>query len=89
MTRHDMETVRRAMTTLETSGRAQVSWTSDDGNVYELRLVAKAVERPAEKSREVPGLSRAQNYVRGLAVESRSVVDELIAERREEARKEP
>ena len=92
MSRHDTEAIRRAITTLETTGLDQVSWRAEDGRRFELRLVAEArpapAPVPAASVADIPGLVQAQSFVRGLVPEGRSVIDELIAERREEARKE-
>ena len=94
MTRHDAETIRQAVTTLEETGLDQVSWRFEDGRRFELRLVEGTTSQPRSPqgrsfvATEIPSLAQAQAFVRGLVPEGRSVVDELIAERREEAQKE-
>jgi len=94
MTRHDAEAIQQAVTTLEETGLDQVSWRFEDGRRFELRLVEGTFFQPkspqgrSSLATEIPGLARAQTFVRGLVPEGRSIVDELIAERREEARKE-
>ena len=44
--------------------------------------------RQKESDSETPALGRAQDYVRSLVPEGRDLVSELIADRRDEARRE-